>query len=157
MNQGILKAFLSPPTNPRDHLVALKFMETLDELLPGFDPINSDRLTAPVLQSSRLLGQDIWQQAIDHFDIFAGSEARVGFSLEERQYQSDRRVDYYLYDTLVHEFELLDAWWQKNFEHPAGVRVTISGNPVADAKPYQEREVLRSIAEAELRSPGREG
>ena len=122
MNPGILQVFLSPPTS-RVHLLALKFMETLDELLPGFDPITSDRLSAPVLQSTRLLGQDIWQQAIDQFDIFAGSEARVGFSLEERQYQSDRRMDYYLYDTLVHEFELLDAWWQKNFEHPEAAAV----------------------------------
>jgi len=38
----------------------------------------------------------------------------------------------------------------RNFEHPRGVRVTLSGKPGADARPYQEREVLRSIAEAEL-------
>jgi predicted RNA binding protein YcfA (HicA-like mRNA interferase family) len=38
----------------------------------------------------------------------------------------------------------------RNLEHPVGVRVTLSGIPGADAKPYQEREVLRSIAEAEL-------
>jgi predicted RNA binding protein YcfA (HicA-like mRNA interferase family) len=38
----------------------------------------------------------------------------------------------------------------RNFEHPAGVRITLSGKLGADAKPYQEREVLRSIEEAEL-------
>jgi predicted RNA binding protein YcfA (HicA-like mRNA interferase family) len=39
----------------------------------------------------------------------------------------------------------------RNFEHPAGGRVTLSGKPGADAKPYQEQEALRSIAEAESR------
>jgi predicted RNA binding protein YcfA (HicA-like mRNA interferase family) len=36
----------------------------------------------------------------------------------------------------------------RNFEHPTGPRVTISGQPGHDAKPYQEREVLRAIAES---------
>jgi predicted RNA binding protein YcfA (HicA-like mRNA interferase family) len=37
----------------------------------------------------------------------------------------------------------------RNFEHPTGVEVTLSGQLGADAKPYQERDVQRSIAEAE--------
>jgi predicted RNA binding protein YcfA (HicA-like mRNA interferase family) len=37
----------------------------------------------------------------------------------------------------------------RNFEHPAGVHITLSGNLGADAKPYQERDIQRSIAEAE--------
>ncbi|QQO54250.1 MAG: type II toxin-antitoxin system HicA family toxin [Thiohalocapsa sp. PB-PSB1] len=36
----------------------------------------------------------------------------------------------------------------RNFEHPSGVRVTLSGNLGADAKPYQEREVQRKVEEA---------
>ena len=34
----------------------------------------------------------------------------------------------------------------RNFEHPTGGRVTVSGNPGQDAKPYQEKEVRRKIA-----------
>lgn len=37
----------------------------------------------------------------------------------------------------------------RNFEHPSGARVTISGKAGDDAKPYQEREVTRVIAETE--------
>jgi predicted RNA binding protein YcfA (HicA-like mRNA interferase family) len=37
----------------------------------------------------------------------------------------------------------------RKFEHPGGGRVTISGQPGDDAKPYQEREVRRAIEEAE--------
>ena len=33
----------------------------------------------------------------------------------------------------------------RNFEHPKGGRVTVSGNPGHDAKPYQEKEVRRKI------------
>jgi predicted RNA binding protein YcfA (HicA-like mRNA interferase family) len=35
----------------------------------------------------------------------------------------------------------------RNFEHPNGGRVTISGKPGDDAKPYQEREVKKVIGE----------
>jgi predicted RNA binding protein YcfA (HicA-like mRNA interferase family) len=35
-----------------------------------------------------------------------------------------------------------------NFQHASGQRITISGKPGDDAKPYQEREVQRKIAEA---------
>jgi predicted RNA binding protein YcfA (HicA-like mRNA interferase family) len=36
-----------------------------------------------------------------------------------------------------------------NFEHPNGIRVTISGQPGDDAKPYQEPEVKARIQESE--------
>lgn len=36
----------------------------------------------------------------------------------------------------------------RNFEHPTGLRVTLSGNPGDDAKRYQEREVEEKIKEA---------
>jgi predicted RNA binding protein YcfA (HicA-like mRNA interferase family) len=37
----------------------------------------------------------------------------------------------------------------RNFEHPKGIRVTISGKSGADAQHYQEREVRRRIAESQ--------
>ena len=37
----------------------------------------------------------------------------------------------------------------RNYEHSGGARVTISGQQGDDAKPYQEREVSRAIAESE--------
>ena len=37
----------------------------------------------------------------------------------------------------------------RNYRHPKGQRVTISGNLGDDAKPYQEREVRRKIEEAQ--------
>ena len=37
----------------------------------------------------------------------------------------------------------------RNYEHPTGVRVTVSGQLGADAKPYQEREVKKKIQEVE--------
>ena len=36
----------------------------------------------------------------------------------------------------------------RNFKHPSGVRITISGSPGDDAKPYQERDVEKAIREA---------
>ena len=33
----------------------------------------------------------------------------------------------------------------RNFVHSKGVRLTLSGNPGHDAKPYQERDVQRAI------------
>lgn len=36
----------------------------------------------------------------------------------------------------------------RNFKHPAGIKITISGNPGDDAKQYQEREVARAVREA---------
>ena len=35
----------------------------------------------------------------------------------------------------------------RNFKHPCGVRITISGNPGHDAKKYQERDVKKVIRE----------
>ncbi len=37
----------------------------------------------------------------------------------------------------------------RNFEHPTGGRVTISGQEGDDAKPYQEREVRNAIADSQ--------
>ena len=37
----------------------------------------------------------------------------------------------------------------RNYEHPNGTRLTISGQEGDDAKPYQEREVRRAIAESQ--------
>ena len=36
----------------------------------------------------------------------------------------------------------------RNYEHPKGMRVTVSGGLGDDAKPYQEREVNRAIEES---------
>jgi predicted RNA binding protein YcfA (HicA-like mRNA interferase family) len=36
----------------------------------------------------------------------------------------------------------------RDYEHPKGVRVTVSGQLGDDAKPYQEREVKRVIEES---------
>jgi predicted RNA binding protein YcfA (HicA-like mRNA interferase family) len=36
----------------------------------------------------------------------------------------------------------------RNFIHPSGARVTISGSPGQDALPYQERQVRRQIEES---------
>lgn len=33
----------------------------------------------------------------------------------------------------------------RNFKHAKGVRITLSGKPGADAKPYQEKEVRKAI------------
>ena len=37
----------------------------------------------------------------------------------------------------------------RNYEHPTGARVTISGQPGDDARPYQEREVKQAIEESQ--------
>jgi predicted RNA binding protein YcfA (HicA-like mRNA interferase family) len=37
----------------------------------------------------------------------------------------------------------------RNYEHPRGARVTISGQEGDDAKPYQEREVRQAVAQAQ--------
>jgi len=36
----------------------------------------------------------------------------------------------------------------RNFKHPSGIKITISGNAGEDAKRYQERDVERAIREA---------
>lgn len=35
----------------------------------------------------------------------------------------------------------------RNFLHPNGVKVTLSGNPGDDAKPYQEKAVKQALEE----------
>jgi predicted RNA binding protein YcfA (HicA-like mRNA interferase family) len=37
----------------------------------------------------------------------------------------------------------------RNFEHPAGFRVTISGREGDDAKSYQEREVKKAVEDSQ--------
>jgi predicted RNA binding protein YcfA (HicA-like mRNA interferase family) len=37
----------------------------------------------------------------------------------------------------------------RNYLHPRGVRITISGNPGEDAKHYQERDVGKALQEIE--------
>jgi predicted RNA binding protein YcfA (HicA-like mRNA interferase family) len=37
----------------------------------------------------------------------------------------------------------------RNYEHPTGARVTVSGQLGDDAKPYQEREVKNKIQEVQ--------
>jgi len=37
----------------------------------------------------------------------------------------------------------------RNYIHPTGARVTLSGNPGHDAQPYQERQVRRQIEESQ--------
>nr|VFJ57130.1 MAG: Predicted RNA binding protein YcfA, dsRBD-like fold, HicA-like mRNA interferase family [Candidatus Kentron sp. FM]VFK13164.1 MAG: Predicted RNA binding protein YcfA, dsRBD-like fold, HicA-like mRNA interferase family [Candidatus Kentron sp. FM] len=37
----------------------------------------------------------------------------------------------------------------RNYQHPKGQRVTLSGRRGHDAKPYQEREVSNKISETE--------
>ena len=37
----------------------------------------------------------------------------------------------------------------RNFIHPKGMRVTLSGNPGHDALPYQERHVRQKVEEAQ--------
>jgi len=36
----------------------------------------------------------------------------------------------------------------RNFKHPRGVKITISGNPGDDAKPYQERDLAKALEDA---------
>jgi len=43
----------------------------------------------------------------------------------------------------------------RNFLHPAGVRVTLSGRPGDDAKRYQEQEVAQRLAAARSAKGGK--
>jgi len=45
--------------------------------------------------------------------------------------------------------------FHRNFLHPSGVRVTLSGRPGEDAKRYQEQEVAQRIAAARAVQGGR--
>lgn len=35
----------------------------------------------------------------------------------------------------------------RNFRHPSGIRITISGRPGSDARPYQERDVNKAVGQ----------
>lgn len=35
----------------------------------------------------------------------------------------------------------------RNYAHAVGPKITVSGNPAHDAKPYQERDAARAIRE----------
>jgi hypothetical protein len=98
-------------------------MEELDKLLKGPEPLKTDRLSGPILDSSLLLGTDVWQEAIDQFDVFVSADAGASLPLEQQQYLSDLRVDRYLYDTLLREFGLLEAWIRDNPRHVAASQV----------------------------------
>ena len=37
----------------------------------------------------------------------------------------------------------------RNFKHPKGAKITVSGKPGDDAKPYQERDVEKAIEESQ--------
>ena len=37
----------------------------------------------------------------------------------------------------------------RNFLHPSGAKITVSGNPGDDAKAYQEKEVKKVVKEAQ--------
>jgi hypothetical protein len=89
-------------------------MNSLDKLLEVPLLTTSDQVTGQLLDSTALLEKDVWQIAIDHFDVFAEVDANAGLSLEQQQYLTDLRVDRSLYDTLADEFELLRNWLGKN-------------------------------------------
>jgi predicted RNA binding protein YcfA (HicA-like mRNA interferase family) len=36
----------------------------------------------------------------------------------------------------------------RNYAHPSGIRITISGKPGDDAKPYQEADLMRVVRDA---------
>jgi hypothetical protein len=96
-------------------------MDPLDELSNVPAPVKSDQLTGPILHSAPMLGTDVWQEAIDSFDVLA--ETNAGLPVEQQQYLSDLRVDRYLYHTLAREFDLLDVWLRKSPAHPEAARV----------------------------------
>jgi hypothetical protein len=97
-------------------------MDPLDELSNVPTPVKSDHLTGLILSSAPLLGIDVWQEAINSFDVLADA-THAGLPVEQQQYLSDLRVDRYLYDTLAREFDLLDIWWRKNPARPEAERV----------------------------------
>ncbi|MBV8142505.1 MAG: hypothetical protein JO279_00745 [Verrucomicrobia bacterium] len=100
-------------------------MDILDDLLKVPEPFKSDQLTGSILDSTTLLGTNLWRQASNDFDLFAEPEAVAGLSLEQQQYLSDLRVDRFLHQTLAHEFELLDLWLERNQDHPEAARVAL--------------------------------
>jgi hypothetical protein len=99
-------------------------MNSLDKLLETPLLTTSDQVSGQFLDSTALLKKDVWQIAIDHFDVFAEVDANAGLSLEQQQYLTDLRVDRSLYDTLADEFELLRDWLKKNPGHREAPQVT---------------------------------
>jgi hypothetical protein len=98
-------------------------MNSSEEVFKGPEFVKSDHLTGPILCSAPLLGIDIWQQAFDRYDPLAEAAVQSTLPLEQQQYLSDLRVDFYLHDTLAREFELLDFWIRENSKHPAAAQV----------------------------------
>jgi hypothetical protein len=98
-------------------------MNSSDELLKGPEFVKSDHLTGPIFCSAPLLGTDIWQEAFDRYDPLAEAEIQSTLPLEQQQYLSDLRVDFYLHDTLAREFELLAVWIRENPKHPAEAQI----------------------------------
>src|ERR1700761_5074264 len=98
-------------------------MNPLDKLLEAPLLTSSDQVTGRLLDLTALLEKDVWQIAIDHFDVFAEVDAKAGLLLEQQQYLTDLRVDHSLYDTLADEFELLQDWLKKNPGRPEAVLV----------------------------------
>jgi hypothetical protein len=98
-------------------------MNPLDKLLDGPLLITSDQVTGQIFDSTALLKKDVWQIAVDHFDVFAELNAKAGLSVEQQQYLTDQRVDRSLYDILADEFGLLQDWLKKNPERPEAALV----------------------------------
>src|ERR1700759_4504106 len=98
-------------------------MNPLDKLLDGSHLITADRVTGQILDSTGLLEKNVWQIAIDHFDVFAEVDANAGLPVEQKQYLTDLSVDHSLYDTLADELELLQDWLKKNPGRPEAALV----------------------------------
>jgi hypothetical protein len=98
-------------------------MDRLDKLLPGPNLILSDQATGPILDSIPLLETDVWREASDRYDLFVEPQINAGLPIEQQQYLSDLRVDHSLYDTLAHEFGLLDVWLRNHPGRPESIPV----------------------------------
>jgi hypothetical protein len=98
-------------------------MNPLDKLLDGPLLITSDQVTGQIFDSTALLKKDVWQIAVDRFDVFAELDANPGLPVEQQQYLTDLRVDRFLYDRLADEFELLQDWLKKTPERPEAALV----------------------------------
>lgn len=98
-------------------------MDPLDELPNVLAPVKSEQLTGPILHAAPLLGIDVWQEALDSFDVLADAKTNAGLPVEQQQYLRDLRVDRSLYDTLTRECNLLDVWLRKSSAHSEAARV----------------------------------
>jgi hypothetical protein len=98
-------------------------MDRFDKLLPGPNLILTDQATGPILDSIPLLEIDVCQEASDRFDLFVEPEINAGLPIEQQQYLSDLRIDHSLYDTLEHEFGLLDVWLSNHRGRPESIPV----------------------------------